>query len=451
MAVKTFKGVLLRYAMSMVALLLVCWLATFAGYVGLVQVGRVISLNAMDEHIAQAVTIIEKSDSFSPANVPKAAQYAHYDKDGYYIDGSEGVVSEEVYDKAIIKGFTYDNGRVYTKINRDDGTVVLIYSTSAQFANETLRKLFPSADAAFVVMMFLEFAIVVFARTRHYGKLLAAETHKLEEVTQKIKENDLAFSVSTSSIGEIDQVLEALVQLRDALCASLGEQWQAQARRKEELASLCHDIKTPLSIARGNAELLQEDTLTPEQRESCEYIVASTKDMEGYLDALMHLSRAEADTHLFLEEVDAATWLEGAIQDVRGYYKLHGVTLWADTKGVSCRLQIDEALLSRALENILVNACEHSSTGASVCLNARKEEVALIITVQDEGAGFSEDALQHATEAFYMEDTSRSKRGHYGLGLYSAAQAIHRHEGSLRLSNAPEGGARVTVVLPLEV
>ena len=71
--------------------------------------------------------------------------------------------------------------------------------------------------------------------------------------------------------------------------------------------------------------------------------------------------------------------------------------------------------------------------------------------VTDEGHGFTADALNHATEQFFMDDSSRSSKSHYGIGLYMAASIVKKHDGQIMLENVTEnGGARVTIQIPLD-
>ena len=73
----------------------------------------------------------------------------------------------------------------------------------------------------------------------------------------------------------------------------------------------------------------------------------------------------------------------------------------------------------------------------------------LQLSIRDEGEGFSKEALSLAVSEFYRADPSRSSRTHFGLGLAIAKQIAAELNGSLRLANAPEGGALVTVCIPL--
>ena len=91
---------------------------------------------------------------------------------------------------------------------------------------------------------------------------------------------DLDFGRGYSDIKEIDQVLASLFLMKEALQSSLKEQWEAQRRKQEQIAALAHDIKTPLTIILGNAELIQETDQLEEIRSWDLEILERTADME---------------------------------------------------------------------------------------------------------------------------------------------------------------------------
>ena len=82
-------------------------------------------------------------------------------------------------------------------------------------------------------------------------------------------------------------------------------------------------------------------------------------------------------------------------------------------------------------------------------LSVSEENNFLLFTVIDTGSGFSQEALIHGTEQFYMDDSSRTSKTHFGIGLYAANSIVQKHGGQLSLSNSIEtGGAKVTIKIP---
>lgn len=89
----------------------------------------------------------------------------------------------------------------------------------------------------------------------------------MKETAERVEREDLDFEREYSDIQEVDHVLGALYQMKEALQKSLKEQWDIKRQKEDQIASLAHDIKTPLTIIRGNTELLLEEE-TEEEKES---------------------------------------------------------------------------------------------------------------------------------------------------------------------------------------
>ncbi|MDE5907525.1 MAG: hypothetical protein K2H52_02060 [Lachnospiraceae bacterium] len=95
------------------------------------------------------------------------------------------------------------------------------------------------------------------------------------------------------------------------------------------------------------------------------------------------------------------------------------------------------------------NAVEHTPQGGNVTFEIWENNNELSFLITDTGKGFSDEALKHATEQFFMDDDSRNSKAHYGIGLYVAASIAKKHKGKIILENsAVEGGAKVTIQIP---
>ena len=101
------------------------------------------------------------------------------------------------------------------------------------------------------------------------------------------------------------------------------------------------------------------------------------------------------------------------------------------------------------LVNVLSNAVEHTPQGGNVTFEIWEDNNELSFLITDTGKGFSDEALKHATEQFFMGDDSRNSKSHYGIGLYVAASIAKKHNGKIILQNSvATGGAKVTIQIP---
>ena len=122
---------------------------------------------------------------------------------------------------------------------------------------------------------------------------------------------------------------------------------------------------------------------------------------------------------------------------------------WSEGAGLPETLRMDEALVERAVMNVVANAVEHAPAGSTVEVRVRAEAAPadegggmLAVSVADAGPGFSPEALRRGCERFYQGDPARAAHGHRGLGLHVAAEAAERHGGAVELANREEGGRR---------
>lgn len=105
----------------------------------------------------------------------------------------------------------------------------------------------------------------------------------------------------------MNEVLTSLVKMKDELNHSLRTQWNMETNRREQIAALAHDIKTPLTILRGNAELLNESMLDSNQKKCNEHILKSIDEMEIYMKSLLDITKCEEGAPLQFKQTDLET------------------------------------------------------------------------------------------------------------------------------------------------
>ena len=269
-------------------------------------------------------------------------------------------------------------------------------------------------------------------------------------------ERDLDFEVGASGVREIDDVLGAMDEMRASLKRSLEAQWRSEQAQREQIAALAHDLKTPLTVVRGNVDLLLEGELSDEARPCAADAAEGARQMGTYLAALIDATLGDAAAFAPVER-PLRPLLERLRAQAEALAACGGAQVaWSEGAALPEALRMDEALVERAAMNVVANAVEHTPAGSTVEVRVRADEAAgaggmLAVSVADAGPGFSPEALERACERFYQGDPARTARGHRGLGLHVAAQAAARHGGSVELANREDadGGACVTLRFPL--
>lgn len=452
MGVKKLHTVFLQYVLFLALAIFLVIGVNLGGYILCVDNGFVIPLNQKSAVIEKEKGVLQSATTMDTTDIPSFCEYILFTNEGQYLDGSlPKEESASIWEKCVENSKVAEKSYLYTVVEREKEVLVLQYSTAAQFSNQTLRHLFPSADLVLISIVILEMLFFLVIISFLFGKYLSRRMEELLVITQKIEQQDLDFSIKKSKIVEIDRVLDALNHMKIALKQSLAKQWQDDKLRQDQLAALAHDLKTPLTIIRGNTELLLDLPLSDEQKECADYIETSAVQMQNYVQSLIEVTKSWKSTRLNLQEIEVSSLLQETKNQIIGLCAVNNITLQWNSELYPITIWVDHDLIIRALMNVLSNAVEHSPQGGKISLEAFQYENMLSIVISDTGSGFSAEALKHGTEQFFMDDDSRNSKSHYGIGLYVAASVVQKHGGRLVLENSSQnGGAKVTLEIPIQ-
>jgi signal transduction histidine kinase len=243
---------------------------------------------------------------------------------------------------------------------------------------------------------------------------------------------------------EIGQVARAYLDTR----AQLGAE-RARRERSERLAllgrmatGLAHEIHNPLSAIRMHAQLIDSAPAAEQPavlRESLPVLLGETAKIEGLVNQWMFLARpappqtAPADLAEIVARVVRALAPQAA----------HARVQIACDLPPGLRASVDARRIAQAVGNIAINAIQAMPAGGTLSITGWRGD-SMRLVFRDTGPGFSPAALAQHTELFFSE-----KEGGMGIGLSVTAEILKAHRGALVVANAPEGGAVVTVQLPL--
>ncbi|ALQ69332.1 sensor histidine kinase [Bacillus anthracis] len=376
----------------------------------------------------------------------KQYKYVVYDFSGNVIQGSINKDYAGQIWNNIHKDEKGDSKYYYAVIERDQDICVILYTLHATFKNPFLQKYLPSPEVCEIVLFILLFVAEVIFLSRSFGKSLSKEMLILRNVTDKIQKEDLDFQVEQSKIKEVNEVLISLVKMKDELNHSLRTQWNMETNRREQIAALAHDIKTPLTILRGNAELLNESMLNSNQKKCNEHILKSIDEMEIYMKSLLDITKCEEGASLQFKRTDLRDFIRNIIEESAICVLGKQLNLIENVQDIPNFIPIDETALKRAIMNIMMNAIEYSPTKGDLMFSVEMISEKLQFIVEDSGRGFTEEEMHSATEQFYRGDKSRNSKNHHGMGLYIAKSFAKQHGGNLYLSNSDKlHGAKVVL------
>lgn len=459
MGKKGLTGLLLRFLLVYCALNILLIGAVFMIFWYGLAMGVTVPADYVQEMVEEAVPKIGTAKKVGPQMFPEECTFGVYSGNGTYLYGNFGEKEREKAWNAWLKGEKsagFQN--FYRTVERDGGEICVVrYPMLADFADPVLRKYLPNAELLEYLSMTGMFLLTTAGMAAHLGRRLRRELDSLKEVTEKIQNQDLNFERRNSGLREIDGVLEALFDMKEELKRSLLEQWEMEEQKKRQAAALAHDIKTPLTVIRGNAELIAEAGSAEEAVQYNSFVIESAGQIEEYLKRLQEMLRTSGSCPDGGKEApgcEPPADLFGFLDRLAGWAEVLGkqknLAVLAETEEIrDIRTEAGENALWRIFSNIISNAAEYTPEDGTIIIHARPgKEDTVEITVTDSGPGFSARDLKYGTEQFYQGDQSRHKRDHSGLGLYIAGSIAARSGGTLSLENAgPEGGAVVRVVL----
>jgi len=344
----------------------------------------------------------------------------------------------------------------------------------------------PSSDALFSQGQLRVAAAPIERRGAIAGEALA--WHSVEDIGEVDRRLAIAFAIAIPSIALIAVLLGGAVATRGLrpLTAMAGLASEIEANDlsarlgappgDDELARLCatfdkmldrlqaaferqqrftsdasHELRAPLSVIRAEADLMIRRPREPAEYErALRSIAAHADELEALVRDLLAAARGESVASD--EDVELSDVVEATLERLAPLARERGIALRRRLDPVAIRA--NAAQLRRALQCVIHNALTFSHGGGAVTVATERagDEARLVVT--DDGPGFSNDALAHATERFWREDHVRSRRADgeaagSGLGLAIVDTIVRAVGGSVRLENRAHGGAIVTLAFPL--
>lgn len=449
---RTLKMLFRRFTLSLIFWLLVAVLVPFALELYAVNAGMITRANQSELQAKELVPVLSVAPDISKVVIPQGCTYLILDKEFNELFGN---MSESNKAAALryAKGEFINMGDTcqFTLVVREKELCVLQYDIGTRFTASWIPFFFPSPDVFTFVLVVFGSLLVIMVLTAKFAKDLRLQLVPLFDATAEVTKQNLDFEVGHSNIAEFEEVLLSFSDMKESLNASLERQWRGEQMQREQIAALAHDLKTPLTVIQGNADLISETKLDDEQRLYADYITHSSEQMQLYIKTLIELSRAATGYQLRREDINLSVFLNQLKTQIIALCGTKEVNLQMAVETLPAGMTGDKLLIHRAIMNVVNNALDYSPRGSTIYLTATGHRSGLQITVIDEGKGFSREDLLHAQEQFYMADHSRGLELHFGMGLFITKSIVEQHNGEVKLENASEtGGAKVTLRFPVD-
>ena len=239
-------------------------------------------------------------------------------------------------------------------------------------------------------------------------------------------------------------------QLAEGFNRMAGEMEVLERLRRDLVANVSHELKTPISAIRAHLENLHDGVEQPDQV-LLGVMVRQSERLSGLVDQLLELSRLESgDVPLKIEPVRVGPLVDQVASEVEVARSNHPFRLENLVAEDLPPVQADRERIHQVLFNLLDNACRFSPAGGVVTVRAFRHNGALEMTIEDRGPGIPDEHLARVFERFYRVDPSRSRDdGGTGIGLAIAKSVVEAHGGTIWAEN-PGTGARFRLLLPAD-
>jgi signal transduction histidine kinase len=279
-------------------------------------------------------------------------------------------------------------------------------------------------------------------------------TMRLQRLTRIVREfgagayDIRAEFVSNDEIGELAGSFNTMASTIERSVARIE---QVEGNRRELVANISHDIRTPLAAMSGYTETLIDKDATLSAKERKQYLEISLKSVDSIrslVDDLFALSKLEAKDHtLELEEFSLSDLCQDVVMLLGPMAENAQVILVLVPPEELFFVSGDISMLERVLVNLVENALRYAPEGTQVVLSLERTGLFARVSVSDKGAGLSQDQSDHVFERFYTGDLSRSS-GHSGLGLAIARRIVELHGGLIGVNSRLGSGSTFYFEIP---
>jgi histidine kinase len=284
-------------------------------------------------------------------------------------------------------------------------------------------------------------AVAVFLSRR-----IVAPIQAMTHASQRIASGRYGERVPVTSDDELGQLASQFNRMARSL-------QRVEQMRRDLIADVAHELRTPLSSVAGYIEGLLDAALPPEP-ETFHRILREANRLQRLVTDLQELSRVEAgQVSIHPRPVGVRDLVDAAVARLRPQFDAKGITLTAELASDLPPVRADPDRIGQVLTNVLGNALQHTPRGGAAEVRAYRDRSRVAIVVRDTGAGIPAEHLPHVFDRFYRADRSRARAsGGSGIGLTIARHLVEAHGGYIRAdSEGQNRGSTFTFALPLAI
>lgn len=315
------------------------------------------------------------------------------------------------------------------------------------------RMMFASQHDLLLATVLLAFATGIAMSLGYFSS--AALTDRilgLAQAAHEISRGRLATRIKDPGQDEMAALAHSFNEMAAQLEATEQKQRELEILRRDLIAWVSHDLRTPLTSIRAILEALAdgvvEDPATVQR-----YLVTAQRDIRSLstlIDDLFEMAQVDAGgLHLERSSGSIADLISDTIERFSALARQHEITLDGSVQVEVDPVNIDIQRMNRVLSNLTSNAMRHTPPGGRIHLCAMRKKNGVVVEVEDSGEGIQPEDLAHIFERFYRGEKSRSRAtGGAGLGLAIARGVVEAHGGEIHVESTPGKGSRFWFTIP---
>lgn len=331
-------------------------------------------------------------------------------------------------------------GYIYTIVGGNDYDTLLSEHKGSYIRKISVQTMLYALVAAFLISL-----LAVYILTRNFNKITS--------IFRSFQNGDHNARIEGIKHGEMALLANTFNDMANTIQSNIKDLQSVDNLRKELIANISHDLRTPIASIRGFVEtlIIKENELTEEKKKwYMEIVIKNVDKLKKLVDDLFELSKLEVQ-HVPIKQ--EAIQMAEIIQDIADKYRII-----AKEKGVSLNtlyskdlplVFADIALIDRALQNIIDNAIAHCEKGDVVTLELLREDHEVKITISDTGCGIDEEEIPHIFERYRKGKFLNNNKEGSGLGLAIVKRIMELHNTNINVKSALNQGTAFFFSLPI--
>ncbi|KGP74303.1 sensor histidine kinase [Pontibacillus yanchengensis] len=307
-----------------------------------------------------------------------------------------------------------------------------------------------------VGMGLLTLILMIVIWTTYISRTVLTPLKHIYQATEEMREGNLDYPIVYKRKDEIGRFIEGFNVMRQHVKDSFKKQKQYEDSRKELIASISHDLRTPLSSIKGYVEGLRDGIVQNEEMKQryLQVIHNKTEHLDHLIEDLFEFSKMEVDQlPIEKEVVNASVYFEKLITKHQFELRNQAVELtYTNVEEKPTSILLDPVRVEQVMSNLIDNAVRYGSDQINIKVHTNDLEGTIAITITDNGQGIRNEDIPYIFTSFYRGEKSRSTySGGSGLGLSIVKYIVKAHGGDIHVESELGKGSSFIFTLPLYV